>query len=163
MTGASRGDGTLRAMSETQPTQYPSLPRRLTAMLYDSLLIIALVAVVNAIGLGVMYQLSGGAQDTLGPWPVRLLTIASVFGFFCLFWRKQGQTLGMQAWRIKLVADDGGRITLARGLLRCTAATLSLACFGLGYLWCLFDPQKRYWHCHLSRTHLELLPKRESG
>ncbi len=149
-------------MSETENTLYPSLARRLTAMLYDSLLIIALVAVVNAIGLGIAHQLSGGTQETLGPWTVRLLTLASVFGFFCIFWHKQGQTLGMQAWRIKLVADDGGPVSLARGLLRCSAAVLSLACFGLGYLWCLFDSQKRYWHCRLSGTHLVLLPKRES-
>ena len=146
-------------METDQPLPSPSLMRRLTAMLYDSLLLIALVGVTNAIGLGVAYQLSGGAQETLGPSAVRLITFGSIAGFFCIFWRKQGQTLGMQAWRIKLVNDQGGDVSYARGLLRCGAAVVSAACLGLGYWWCLIDPQKRYWHCKLSGTHLVLLPK----
>ena len=38
---------------------------------------------------------------------------------------------------------------------------LSAACVGLGYLWCLFDRDKRYWHDILSGTRLVLLPKRQ--
>jgi len=147
-------------MEDSDSLQPPSLLRRLTAILYDSLLLIALVAVVNAAGLGLAYQLSGGTQETLGPNIVRLLSLASVIAFFCVFWRKEGQTLGMQAWRIKLVSSDGGKVTFARGFVRCAAAALSLACLGLGYLWCLFDSEGRYWHCRLSGTRLILLPKR---
>lgn len=149
----------MTAMEPIDTPPYPSLLRRLTAMLYDSLLLLALVGVTNAIGLGVAYQVSGGSQETLGPITVRLLTFASIAGFFCLFWRKQGQTLGMQAWRIKLVSDNGGDVSYARGLLRCCAAILSAACLGMGYWWCLIDKEKRYWHCRLSGTHLVLLPK----
>lgn len=140
-------------------------------MLYDGLLVIALVAVANALALGITHQVSGGSIDTLPPAAVRIVTLLSVFGFFCVFWIKDGQTLGMQAWRIKLVpapqGEDAGisnvqhskRVTLPRAILRCCAACLSLACLGLGYLWCLFDPQRRYWHCRLSGTQLILLPK----
>lgn len=152
-------DDKLRAMTDTSPTQYPSLMRRLTAMLYDGLLVVALVAVVNALALGIAHQISGGAAQTLPPIAVRIITVATVFAFFTVFWLKDGQTLGMQAWRIKLVATGDKRLTLGRALLRCCAAVLSLACLGLGYLWCLFDAQGRYWHCHLSGTQLVLLPK----
>lgn len=158
-------------MTTSSQREYPSLARRLTAMLYDGLLVIALVAVANALALGITHQLSGGNIDTLPPLAVRIVTVVSVFGFFCVFWVKEGQTLGMQAWRIKLipaVAESGteepgstvhGKITLTQALLRCCAACLSLACLGLGYLWCLFDAEGRYWHCRLSGTQLVLLPK----
>lgn len=143
--------------------------RRLTAMIYDGLLVIALIAVVNAVALGIAYQTSDGTLDTLSPTVVRIVTVTAVFGFYCAFWMKGGQTLGMQAWRIQLVSSknpaDGQNtnISFAQGLARCCAASLSAACLGLGYLWCLFDPRRRYWHCHLSNTELILLPKREKA
>jgi uncharacterized RDD family membrane protein YckC len=90
---------------------------------------------------------------------VQVLTISSIAGFFCLFWLKSGQTLGMQAWRIKLVGFDGEAPSLAKALLRCMGAVLSFLCLGLGYWWCLIDRNKRYWHDYLSRTELVLLPK----
>jgi len=137
----------------------PSLLRRLTAILYDSLLVIALVAVVNGIALGVVVQLSDGEQELLGPHVVQAWTVLSVFGFFIMFWLKDGQTLGMQAWRIKLVGFDGKAPGFGATLLRCIAASLSAACLGLGYLWCLVDRNKRCWHDYLSRTELILLPR----
>ena len=129
-------------------------------MVYDVFLVIALVAVVNAIALAVMVRVTSGDQDVLPPLLVQLLTIFCIVGFFCLFWLKNGQTLGMQAWRIKLVNFEGGPPSFGKALLRCGGAFLSTACLGLGYLWCLFDRNNRYWHDYLSRTELILLPKK---
>jgi uncharacterized RDD family membrane protein YckC len=149
-------------MTDTCPAAVsasPSLLRRLAAMLYDGLLVVALVAVVNAIALAATVRLTSGGQEVLPPHLVQLLTLVSIVGFFCLFWLKNGQTLGMQAWRIKLVDFQGGPPSIARALLRCGGAFLSTACLGLGYLWCLFDRNHRYWHDYLSGTELILLPK----
>lgn len=148
-------------MQEQANNPAPSLLRRLTAMLYDSLLVIALIAVTNAVALGILVKVTGDSQELLGANLVRLLTLLSVFAFYCVFWLKSGQTLGMQAWRIKLVASDGGKLGLRHALLRCCAAIPSLAFLGLGYLWCLVDRKKRYWHDHLSGTELILLPKQD--
>lgn len=137
----------------------PSLLRRLAAMLYDSLLVVALVAVVNAVALLVVVRVTQGEQEVLPAYLVQLLTLLSVAGFFCLFWLKNGQTLGMQAWRIKLVDFQGGPPSFGKVLRRCGGAFLSLSCLGLGYLWCLVDRNNRYWHDYLSHTELILLPK----
>jgi len=94
---------------------------------------------------------------------VRLIELLTTMVFFCAFWLKNGQTLGMQAWRIKLVSDTGSDPSLRQCVLRFFGALLSTACLGLGYLWCLFDRRGRYWHDHLSGTHLILLPKRAKG
>lgn len=148
-------------MKHVEQPASPSLPRRLTAILYDVLLVVALVAVVNGLALGALVQLTDGKQQVLTENLVQLLTLLSVFGFYSIFWLKSGQTLGMQAWRIKLVDFHGGRPTAGKALLRCLGACLSAACLGLGYLWCLVDRNNRYWHDYLSGTELILLPKEE--
>ena len=147
------------AMTRTEKQPAPSLLRRLTAMLYDTLLVVALVGVVNAFALGLIAWASDGAEQLLNAHVVQALTVLTVVGFFSLFWVKNGQTLGMQAWRIRLVDFDGGAPTWGKAILRCAGALLSAACLGLGYLWCLFDRNKRYWHDYLSGTEMVLLPK----
>ncbi|MEM9257404.1 MAG: RDD family protein [Pseudomonadota bacterium] len=141
---------------------HPSLLRRLTAMLYDGLLLVAVVLLTNAAALALLVPLSGGQRDVLPPLAVQILTVAAIVLFYVLFWRKGGQTLGMQAWRIRLVDFDGAPPTVRQGLVRCAAATLSFACLGMGYFWCLFDRHDRYWHDYLSGTELILLPSRKA-
>ncbi len=146
-------------MTDTDTPSSPSLLRRLAAMFYDTFLVLALVAVVNAIALIVLVRTSSGEQEVLGAHLVQLLTTLSIIGFFSLFWIKNGQTLGMQAWRIKLVDFEGNPPSAGKAIARCCGAFLSAACLGLGYLWCLVDRNHRYWHDYLSRTELVLLPK----
>ena len=143
---------------ETDLTK-PSLVRHCASMIYDTMLVIAVVAVVNAVALGIQVKVLGSASHELHPQLAQLLVICSVAGFFTLFWMKLGQTLGMQAWRIRLVRFDGGEPRLIDGLVRCFGATLSAACLGLGYLWRIFDKRGRYWHDYLSHTELQLMPK----
>jgi uncharacterized RDD family membrane protein YckC len=145
----------------------PPLLRRLAAMLYDTLLVIPFIGVTIAAATAVeMWLLNASDADyyQMHPQLVQALSIACVIVFFTGFWRKGGQTLGMQAWRVKLVDDATGEVPgTSRCVLRCLAALVSLAPAGLGYWWCLVDKRKRYWHDHLSGTHLVLLPKPAKG
>jgi uncharacterized RDD family membrane protein YckC len=100
---------------------------------------------------------------TLPPLLVQGICLVCLVLFYGYFWRLKGQTLGMQAWRIRLRSLKGEHITYRQVLLRCLGAFLSLGCFGLGYLWCLVDRHGRRWHDYLSGTELELLPKRKKG
>ena len=151
----------------TNVTPSPALPRRLMAMLYDTLLVLPLVMLSVAILLGVRTLVVGTPADDevvqVDAYLVRLAAVATVIGFYCWFWIKNGQTLGMQAWRIKLVTLAGEAPGASACLLRCLGALFSAACLGLGYLWCLVDRQNRYWHDYLSGTELILLPKREKN
>ncbi len=94
---------------------------------------------------------------------VRLVALFTTMVFFSWFWLKNGQTLGMQAWRIKLVDFDGAQPKAGRIAIRCLGALLSAACLGLGYLWSLLDSKGRYWHDYLSGTELVLLPKKNTS
>ena len=138
------------------------------AMLYDTLLVLPIIMFNVAIALGLQGALlsaSGGSTEAvaLPALAVQAIALITVIGFFSIFWLKSGQTLGMQAWRIKLVRCDGADISLHDCVVRCLAALLSALCLGIGYLWCLFDREKRSWHDRLSKTELQLLPKRKSG
>ena len=150
-------------MTESTPPQSPSLLRRLAAMIYDTLLVLPLVMASVAIFMGIRTLILGspgeGEVVQLDANLVRLVALVTVIAFFCWFWLKTGQTLGMQAWRIKLVDSTGQPPGARQAVLRCLAAILSAACLGLGYLWCLVDRRGRYWHDHLSGTELILLPR----
>jgi len=152
-------------MTDSTARQSPFLPRRLAAMAYDTLLVLPLIMASVALFMGVRTLLWGPAVDDtaaqLDANIVRLVALVCSTVFFCAFWVKSGQTLGMQAWRIKLVNFSGEVPNIRQGVMRCLAAVLSAACLGLGYLWCLVDRNGRYWHDYLSGTELILLPKRE--
>ena len=142
----------------------PFLLRRLAAMTYDTFLVLPLVMASVALVMGARTLLGLGPSAEgivqLNAQLVQLVALLTVVVFFGWFWLKNGQTLGMQAWRIKLQTFSGGSPSLGQVALRCLGALLSAACFGLGYLWCLVDKNHRYWHDYISSTELVLLPKK---
>jgi uncharacterized RDD family membrane protein YckC len=116
-----------------------------------------------ALSMGLRTFIYGGAegdinQPALNPHLVQLIALIAVITFFSWFWLRSGQTLGMQAWKIKLVSIDGSPVNAMQAVRRCLGATLSAGCLGMGYWWCLFDPNRRYWHDYLSGTELIRLP-----
>ncbi len=134
----------------------PGLLRRVAALLYDSLLVAALLMLAT-----VPYVvLTDGAAV---PHWVRVLfqtyLLAVMFGFFSWFWLHGGQTLGMRAWRLRVVSRDGGPIRPGQALARFGWALPSLLLLGLGLLWVLVDKERLAWHDRLSGTRLVLLPK----
>ena len=151
----------------TQATNHPGLFRRLAAIVYDTFLILPMIMAVVAVATGIAVTVSGEPGEdfsaTLHPTIVQALAAGCVLLFFGYFWKLKGQTLGMQAWRIRLRSRDGKDISHRQVLLRCLGAALSAAALGLGYLWCLVDRSNLSWHDRLSGTELELLPKRDKS
>lgn len=138
-----------------------SLWRRLAAMVYDGLLLLALLMAATALFL----PLTGGEAVIYQPAPVRFIywmcMTAVWIGFYGLFWvRRNGQTLGMAAWRLKLVAEGGGPILWTDVLRRLGGGALSMVALGLGFFWILIDREQLTWHDRLSRTRPIVLPKR---
>lgn len=86
------------------------LLRRLAALTYDCLLLLAILFV----GTMVLLPLTGGEAITpasQGPaiyLAYRAYLALLALGYFGLAWTRGGQTLGMVAWRIRLVASGGG-------------------------------------------------------
>lgn len=77
--------------------------------------------------------------------------------YFMVSWVKVGQTIGMRAWKVKLVSGEGARIGTRLAALRFVLALVSFAIAGCGFWYALFDPEKRTWHdkmCGTRMTHL---------
>jgi uncharacterized RDD family membrane protein YckC len=70
------------------------------------------------------------------------ITIFSGPLFYTYFWIKNdGQTLGMQSWKIKLISEE--ILTVRICLLRCAFSTFSFLFFGIGYAYILFNKDNR--------------------
>jgi uncharacterized RDD family membrane protein YckC len=140
------------------PLSPPGLLRRLGAMAYDILLLLALLMMLSY----PYVWLTGGAKPGLLVKTLyQIYLLAICFLFYGGFWVRGGQTLGMRTWHIKLVCNDGGPITWTIALKRFASALLSLLCLGLGFLWVLFDRDKLAWHDRLSGTRLIRLSKNQ--
>jgi len=106
--------------------------RRLTALVYDLLAVVAIVMVV-----GLLCQLAtGGRLITTGAhtaiaWWYQPLQGVVVAAYFALSWLRGGQTLGMRPWHIRLVANDGGKLTPGQALRRVIVAALPLLLLAL--------------------------------
>jgi uncharacterized RDD family membrane protein YckC len=128
-----------------------TLLRRLGAVLYDTVLAGFSVVIVAAIPAYAFTALTGAkVPDVL----MILLYIALTSGFFGWFWTHGGQTLGMRAWKLRVVTDTGKPINWRQAWLRCTWAMVSWAAFGTGFLIAWFDPERLTWHDRFSRTRL---------
>lgn len=133
----------------------PGLWRRLAAIFYDSWLVLGLWFV----GAAADYLLQSvlGTGDAPYRLPLQLYLLACPFVFFGYFWTHGGQTLGMRAWRLKLLGTAGRTVGWRQSLIRVAGAYLSALALGLGYLWILVDPAGMSWHDRLSGTRLVIV------
>jgi uncharacterized RDD family membrane protein YckC len=154
--------------------------RRFGAMLYDTLIVIALqfVATLPFLpflhGRVLMASEVGALAYFYHAWQV--LVIVLFFGFF---WTRNGRTLGTQAWRLRVEKESGALPSWRDAIMRLLFASLpwlpafavltaaehfeprqlllqiGVALLGLGllnYLAAYIDPRRRSWHDRFLRT-----------
>jgi uncharacterized RDD family membrane protein YckC len=96
-----------------------SLARRLGAMVYDGLLLIALLMVAEFLIVSVFAI----TEDHPLFMPVRIYAPLLALGFLGWFWtRPAGQTLGMQAWHVRLTRPDDGPVNWRQASIRFVVA-----------------------------------------
>ncbi len=153
----------------------PSIRRRLAALPYEGLLVLALVLIAA-------FPLSGLKGITLQGLPHLLMqayffTVTGIY--FIWFWRHGGQTLAMKTWRFRLADQTGAPLTLLRALGRYILVLIfhGPACAGLVLLffpnrvspvitmwlflpmiatifWARFDSDRQFLHDRLAGTRL---------
>ncbi|MCG3722274.1 RDD family protein [Vibrio cincinnatiensis] len=143
--------------------------RRLGALLYDSLIVMAILMVAGGIVIAVLealvafnamsyapYQDAGELLSRHPIWsPVYTLYLATTWiYFFVFFWTRAGQTLGMRAWKIMVRNTDGSLISPTQALIR-----LATSVFGLGNFTVPIDPQKRSFQDMWAKTEVVKLDK----
>lgn len=133
-----------------------SLLRRIGAMLYDALLILALLFLSTLPFIALREGEPVEPGDNL---VYQLVLAVVVYAFFIGFWTRSGRTLGMQSWRLQLETSDGSRAGFGAATIRFFSSLLSWIPLGLGFLWSLWDKDKLTWHDRLSGTRIVYYPK----
>jgi uncharacterized RDD family membrane protein YckC len=143
-------------MSDIAALPRATLTRRLAAIAYDAILLFGVLFLASVLALPLT-----GDDPNRAHHPLFTSYIFFVcFFFFGWFWTHGGQTLGMRAWRVRVVRHDGGGpISWWQALLRFLVAIASWLALGAGFLWSLFDKERRTWHDIYSETVLVVLPK----
>ena len=147
-------------------------------MLYEGVLLFAVAFVATS-----LFQFAAGDAIAAGSWQRNALQAYLLLMFAAYFlwcWLRGGQTLAMKAWRVRVVARDGGRLSARAALLRfawaCVSvgaaggaiaaawvmrnpwlalATLSVCGIGLG--WALVDRERQFLHDRLAGTRLVMV------
>lgn len=127
----------------------PSLIKLAGSLLYESLTIIAIGLAGAFVFIAIFGDATTGCRRTLlQAW---LWLLIGSYYIFC--WRKSGQTLAMQAWRLKLVLREDGtnlsqKINYSVLIKRYIWASLGVLCFGIDFLWAIVD--KRGFFCMIN-------------
>jgi uncharacterized RDD family membrane protein YckC len=178
---ASRGDaGTPAASAPARASAPAGLARRLGALLYESLLVTALVLVLGFATLPLVSPGAArpGAALAVPPLPARVMLFTVVFAvlaaYFVWSWSGGRATLAQKTWRLRLADERGAPLALRTALARYLAAWvgpalaivayLLLAPHGLGayavwvvalnFVWALIDRDRRFLHDRLAGTRL---------
>ena len=125
--------------------------KRVLALIYDSLLIAAIIIVASLLLVFVNGEY---------PKPGTLLSviqflISILVGpfFYSYFWlTNDGQTTGMQAWKIKLVSSNESKLNMKQTYLRCLISVISFLFIGIGYFWILFNKNNLSWSDIATKT-----------
>jgi len=148
-----------------EPLPTASLMRRMAALIYDLFLLFAITLTYGGL-LTIIKIIFNGTENLEAVQPglaEQLLSMAgwiiALCGYYLICWRKQGQTLGMKAWRIRLQQADGSMASPEQCIQRCGLAPLSFLMLGIGYLWLLWPKASGCLHDILTQTQVVVTPK----
>lgn len=157
----------------------PSIRRRLAALPYEGLLVLALILIAA-------FPLAGLKGVTLQGIPHLLMQfyfLAVTCTYFTWFWRHGGQTLAMKTWRFRVTDRHGAPLGMVRSIVRYVLVLCFYgpACVGLvlmffpsrispviamwaflpmaaTILWARFDTDRQFLHDRLAGTRLASVP-----
>ncbi|MCE2596282.1 RDD family protein [Motilimonas cestriensis] len=142
------------------------LGRRLGALIYDALVVIAVMLFSAALGAVVAILLEKmGLISTAGHVDMAAYLSHNIFyqlwiwfvfiSFYVFFWTRGGQTIGMRAWRLRVQNEDGSPINKSQAVIRLATATC-----GLGNLFVPFNkPKHRSFQDHWAECEVVVLTK----
>ncbi|MFC0253929.1 RDD family protein [Massilia consociata] len=160
------------------PVATPSIRRRVTAMLYEGLLLLA----VEMFAVALYMLVTWNSQHPVAKEGMKVYLLLVTAGYFMWSWIDSGHTLAMKTWRIKVVKPGCARVPFRTAALRfllawgwflpallvCWAFELHgkgqiAAAFLVGIAaWAttaLFDKDRQFLHDRLAGTRLIFLPK----
>lgn len=121
------------------------LIKRYLAVVYESLLMVALALVLTAI----YYMLFGDASQGCKRLGLQLLVWGSMGAYFVRCWTVSGQTLASQTWKLKVVNQQGQLLAWQKAVMRYVVASILLLPAGLTLWWAILDREQQFLHDRL--------------
>lgn len=115
------------------------------AVVYESLLMVALALVLTAI----YYMLFGDASHGGKRLGLQLLVWGSMGAYFVRCWTVSGQTLASQTWKLKVVDQQGELLEWQQAVMRYVVASVLLLPAGLTLWWAILDRDQQFLHDRL--------------
>jgi len=150
--------------------------RRLLALVYDLLIVVAIMMVAVMIGLGLTHGQLVDAEGHLQALWFPPFEGALIAAYFITSWLRGGQTIGMRPWHIRVTRTDGGTPSLQQAVVRVLAAAapmlllmmepqlgLHTTLWALLLIWAgwfavaLFNPRRRALHDFAAHTEIRRL------
>ena len=128
---------------------YISIWRRLASILYDFLLVEAVLIIMSIPFFSFDLQ-----ENNLLKVTIQIYYYLITQYFFVWFWVHNQGTLGMKTWKIKIICDNNNRLSYKQAIIRFNTAIFSLLFFGLGFLISFFRKDKKCFHDIISKTAL---------
>lgn len=177
------GDSWTRNLRDPQQTARPPLPplatfgQRAVAAIIDGLILsvpaFVAIGIVFAVAIGPLIAAGSQGRDPteaeiaafLTTLPLILLVQVVIFALnFLYYWgfegRSGGQTIGKWAMGIRVVdVETGGDASRRAAGLRTVVKVFASGQVLLGYLWMLWDKDKRTWHDMAATTHVVVNPR----
>jgi uncharacterized RDD family membrane protein YckC len=127
----------------------PSLAKRLACVLYDGLLLSALLLAATF----PFVALTQGLEPSLARHLLQAYLFLVTGGYFTVFWRK-GQTLAMKTWKLRLETATGDQPSWGQVWMRYLLACANLPMLGAGWWAALFRADRQFLQDHLAGTRL---------
>lgn len=127
-----------------------SLRRRLLALVYEILLLAAVLFAVALVAVPASFLLDPFIRRPF----LQCFLAGAAAVYFVWQWSRGGQTLAMKTWHLRLVTCDGKPLAPARAAVRFAAALGGLAAAGAGFLWALLDRDRQFLHDRLAGTRI---------
>ena len=127
---------------------YISIWRRFASILYDSLLVIAVLIIMSIPFFSFDLQ-----ENNLLKVIIQIYYYLITQYFFVWFWVHNEGTLGMKTWKIKIICNNN-RLSYKQAIIRFNVAIISLLFFGLGFIISLFRKDKKCFHDIITKTAL---------
>lgn len=159
--------------NSAQPKGAP-IWRRFAAMIYDGFVLLALSFAYGAVMTTIAAQQNAAPTNMDSHQPMfdnplfGLGWLATIMGFYIIFWRRFGQTIGMKTWHLKVVSAKPENTTLQRlpwleCFLRSISSLMGFGLFGFSYIVGAISPTGDCWHDKISGTRVLVIkpPKKK--
>jgi uncharacterized RDD family membrane protein YckC len=129
--------------------QLASVRLRLVSLVYEGMLLFAVLFVASYLFLSIARDAQSGLPRAV--FQIYLLSVCGAYFVFC--WSRTGQTLPMKTWRMRIVTEQGGGLSVGRAFKRYLLAIPGILS-GISLLWAPFDRERQFLHDRLAGTRI---------